>query len=179
MLAFPDVLVPNTNQSEINARDVEQSFTTALLDFIALRQNEGSAIQVAITERIIELQKLIALARKEIKEKNQQLRAKLTNKIQCLESTFDEQRLEQEIVLLLLKMDVSEEIDRLEIHTQQVLKVMEGSGAIGRKLDFIMQELNREANTFCSKSDDVSLTQIGVDMKVAIEQMREQIQNIE
>jgi uncharacterized protein (TIGR00255 family) len=94
-------------------------------------------------------------------------------------STVDPGRLEQEIALLMTKADIREELDRLAAHLASVRELLESGGAIGRRLDFLCQELNREANTICSKATDTALTRIGLDMKATIEQFREQVQNIE
>jgi len=91
----------------------------------------------------------------------------------------DPQRLTQELATLLIKMDVTEEIDRLRVHVKSLLDLLLKGGAIGRKLDFLMQEFNREANTLCSKSQNSALTSIGLELKVLIDQMREQVQNVE
>jgi uncharacterized protein (TIGR00255 family) len=94
-------------------------------------------------------------------------------------SGFDEQRLHQEAMLLATKADIQEEIDRLIVHVASARELMESSEAVGRKFDFLTQEFNREANTLCSKSSDSDLTKIGLELKLVIDQMREQVQNIE
>ncbi|HEX9158866.1 MAG TPA: DUF1732 domain-containing protein, partial [Rhizomicrobium sp.] len=107
------------------------------------------------------------------------LRAKLLDRIAQLVSDVDQERLEQELAILAQRLDVDEEIDRLRGHVTEVRKTFNGQEAAGRRLDFLMQELNREANTLSSKSQDIETTRAAVDMKVLIEQMREQVQNIE
>ena len=107
------------------------------------------------------------------------IRKKLFDRITELVAQPDFDRLEQELVLLAQKLDITEELDRLETHITEVLRVLEEKEPVGRRLDFLMQELNREANTLGSKSADKEMTQIAIELKVLIEQMREQIQNIE
>ena len=110
---------------------------------------------------------------------NPKTKENLLNKLEELKAEFEPTRLEQEVTLLAQKADVDEELDRLNSHLQEVKRVLDSSGQIGRRLDFLMQELNREANTLSSKSIVVETTQNAVELKVLIEQMREQIQNIE
>ena len=107
------------------------------------------------------------------------IREKLTLRVQELSTEFDNDRLEQELLLLSQKMDVAEEIDRLDAHIDEVQRVLDQDGPVGRRLDFLMQEMNRESNTLGSKSAHLDTTNSSVDLKVLIEQMREQIQNIE
>jgi uncharacterized protein (TIGR00255 family) len=107
------------------------------------------------------------------------VRRRLEDRLAEVRSELDPNRVEQELVLLAQRLDVDEEMDRLAAHVQEVQTVLQGQGPVGRRLDFLMQELNREANTLGSKSADVDVTRLAVDMKVLIEQMREQIQNIE
>jgi uncharacterized protein (TIGR00255 family) len=106
-------------------------------------------------------------------------RQRLTDKLAELRAELDQDRLEQEMALLANKLDVAEELDRLKAHLAEVRDVLQRDEAVGRRLDFLMQELNREANTLGSKSADVATTRVSVDLKVLIEQMREQVQNIE
>jgi uncharacterized protein (TIGR00255 family) len=107
------------------------------------------------------------------------LRTRLQDRLAELGTTVDAGRFEQEVALLLQRADVDEELDRLDGHIAEIRRVIEGDEAAGRRLDFLMQELNREANTLSSKSQEIDVTRIAVDMKVLIEQMREQVQNIE
>jgi uncharacterized protein (TIGR00255 family) len=125
------------------------------------------------------MQHYVALASKRLPEVLNSLRRKLKERIRELvaEPNFD--RLEQELVLLAQKLDITEELDRLQTHITEVLRVLNQPEPVGRRLDFLMQELNREANTLGSKSQDKDMTQISIELKVLIEQMREQIQNVE
>ena len=115
----------------------------------------------------------------EMKNNEMKRQDKPYNKLEELKAEFEPTRLEQEVTLLAQKADVDEELDRLNSHLQEVKRVLDSGGQIGRRLDFLMQELNREANTLSSKSIVVETTQNAVELKVLIEQMREQIQNIE
>ncbi len=154
-------------------------FTAGLDDLIATRQREGQALGVFIEQRMQgiseELKKVSAL----LPEILAAQRASLLAKLSSLKLTVDPDRFEQEMVILLNKADVDEELDRLQAHLVEVSRILQQGGPIGRRLDFMMQELNREANTLSSKSISHITTQIAVQLKVLIEQMREQIQNIE
>ncbi len=154
-------------------------FTTGLDDLIATRQREGQALGVFIKQRMVsigtELEKVSALLPEILAAQRASLQAKLSS----LKITVDPDRFEQEMVILLNKADVDEELDRLQAHLIEVSRILQQGGPIGRRLDFMMQELNREANTLSSKSISHLTTQIAVQLKVLIEQMREQIQNIE
>jgi len=127
-------------------------------------------------EEILQIAEAVKLRMPEILE---QQRQRLLQKAAELEVTLEPERLEQEIVLIAQKSDVAEELDRLQSHVDEVKRVLQRDEPVGRRLDFLMQELNREANTLGSKSIDTDTTRYSVDLKVLIEQMREQIQNIE
>jgi len=150
-----------------------------LKQMINFREREGSQLTLLIEERCKQIQILVASANKRLPEVLKQVREKLKNRISELVAEPDYDRLEQEIVYLAQKLDIAEELDRLNTHVQEVLNVLTKNEAVGRRLDFLMQEMNREANTLGSKSADKQMTQISIDLKVLIEQMREQIQNIE
>jgi uncharacterized protein (TIGR00255 family) len=125
------------------------------------------------------MQSFVAIASKRMPEVLLLIRNKLTDRITELVAQPDFDRLEQELVILAQKLDITEELDRLDTHITEVLRVLTEKDPVGRRLDFLMQELNREANTLGSKSTDKEMTQIAIELKVLIEQMREQIQNIE
>jgi len=158
---------------------VEQVLEQALAIMVQTRQTEGEKLKALLLERIEVLTILVdevkPLVPKIIKEQRQKLLAR----IEELQLNTDGERVEQEIILLAQRLDVSEEIDRLVAHIQETVKILKTGGVVGRRLDFLMQELNREANTLGSKSASVSSSHASVDLKVIIEQMREQIQNIE
>lgn len=154
----------------------------ALQQLVANRQQEGHAIELMLLERLDAMQALSVQLRQCRPQLIQSLRQKLEKLLQQhldKQVSVDPARLEQELVLLAQKLDVDEEMDRLDAHLQEVRDVLQRAEPVGRRLDFLMQELNREANTLSSKSQDIETTRIAVDMKVLIEQMREQIQNIE
>lgn len=151
----------------------------ALTELNDVRTREGGRMREVILQRCDSIATQIALVRVRLPEVNAKMRARLTERITQLVTTLNPERLEQELAIFATRMDVDEELDRLEAHLKEVRSILDGSEPAGRRLDFLMQELNREANTLSSKSQDVETTRAGVDMKVAIEQMREQIQNIE
>jgi uncharacterized protein (TIGR00255 family) len=143
------------------------------------RAREGARIREMLRSRCEALQQSVALVRARLPETSARIRARVTERIAQLGAQVDPDRFEQEIVLLAYKMDFEEELDRLGSHLTEVLQVIESKEPAGRRLDFLMQELNREANTLSSKSQDTETTRAAVDMKVLIEQMREQVQNVE
>jgi uncharacterized protein (TIGR00255 family) len=143
------------------------------------RAREGARIRDMVKARCDALVASVALVRARLPEVSSRIRTKVTERIAQLGTQVDADRLEQELVLLAYKMDVEEELDRLGSHVTETLRVLDSAEPAGRRLDFLMQELNREANTLSSKSQDVETTRAAVDMKVLIEQMREQVQNVE
>jgi uncharacterized protein (TIGR00255 family) len=151
----------------------------ALDELLLVREREGARLRDMIIERLDAMQEIVAKVRSRLPEIIAQQREKIIEKLAELDVKLDEARLEQEAALLVQKMDVDEEMDRLATHIDEVRRNLEGDKPIGRRLDFLMQEMNREANTLGSKSIDIDTTRASVDLKVLIEQMREQIQNIE
>jgi uncharacterized protein (TIGR00255 family) len=143
------------------------------------RASEGARLQEALEQRCLGLIELSTRVAARLPEVRARIRAKLLERIAQLLSEVDHDRLEQELAILAQRLDVDEEIDRLRGHVAEVRKTFAGDEPAGRRLDFLMQELNREANTLSSKSQDIETTRSAVDMKVLIEQMREQVQNIE
>ncbi len=143
------------------------------------RAREGGRIREMLQSRCQGLVEGVALVRARLPEVSARIRAKVSERVAQLGAQVDPERLEQELVLLAYKMDVEEELDRLGSHVTETLRVLDSTEPAGRRLDFLMQELNREANTLSSKSQDVETTRAAVDMKVLIEQMREQVQNVE
>lgn len=144
-----------------------------------VREREGVQLKILVEERCLKMQGYVASAGKRMPEVLLLLRIKLKDKITELVAEPDFDRLEQELVFMAQKLDITEELDRLETRITEVLRVLNQKEPIGRRLDFLMQELNREANTLGSKSADKEMTQIAIELKVLIEQVREQIQNIE
>jgi uncharacterized protein (TIGR00255 family) len=151
----------------------------ALTELNDTRHREGQRIRELLLTRCQSMRTQVQNVRERLPEISQRLRDRIVERISQLGVTPDSERLEQELVLYAHKMDVDEEMDRLNGHLEEVMSVLDSSEPAGRRLDFLMQELNREANTLSSKSQDVETTRAAVDMKVMIEQMREQIQNVE
>ena len=157
-------------------------FVQALTGLTEMRWHEGEAIGRVLSARLDEMAALSARAEAAPGRQPEAVKKKLADQIAVLldaSSRFDPDRLHQEAVLLAGKADIREELDRLAAHIAQARKLMAGGGAIGRRLDFLSQELNRETNTLCAKSNDVELTNIGLELKSVVEQFREQVQNLE
>lgn len=150
-----------------------------LVELETTRSNEGARLRGMLLERCQEITKIVALVGVRLPTVREQIKTKLLGRVQQLEADPDMDRIEQELVILAQKMDVAEELDRIGSHVLEVREVLDRSEPMGRRLDFLMQEFNREANTLASKSQDSECTRHAVDLKVLIEQMREQVQNIE
>lgn len=179
ILRIPGVVcVADPNQQQL-VTATKQLFADTLQDFVAMREREGHVLQQLITQRL----DLIALECDKVKVRMPTIlahyRQRLLSRLQEVKAELDNERLEQEIVLFAHKIDVAEELDRLSAHLLEIRRVLQQGGAVGRKLDFLMQELNREANTLGSKSVSADSSLSSVELKVLIEQMREQIQNLE
>ncbi|MFA8384140.1 MAG: YicC/YloC family endoribonuclease [Pelagibaca sp.] len=157
-------------------------FGPVLDDFIASRQSEGAALVNVLAEQVDQIADLtrqadvVAEARKD--EQAEKMRAAMARVAEATDGV-DEQRVAQELALIAVKADVTEELDRLRTHVEAARTLLKTDGAVGRKLDFLMQEFNREANTLCSKAQSAPLTALGLELKTVIEQMREQVQNVE
>ncbi|HVI89773.1 MAG TPA: YicC/YloC family endoribonuclease [Dongiaceae bacterium] len=174
-------LTPEEQEARLQA--LQQSLTEAFRQLHAMRQVEGARLQALVEGHLGEIERLCGQAGQIAASQPESLRKRLSEQLAELLSSngasLNEERLAQEVALLATKADVREELDRLSAHVQAVRDLLRQGGAIGRKLDFLCQEFNREANTLCSKAADLSLTAIGIDLKATIEQLREQIQNIE
>lgn len=179
LMKWPGVL----KTQEIEFDQVKQAafalYQQALEQLVEMRQQEGKALSKFIDQRLAAIAKVTSEVRTRLPQVLTQQKEKLLARFEDIKVELDPMRIEQETVLLLQKADVDEELDRLETHLKEVKRTLKKSGAIGRRLDFLMQELNREANTLSSKAIDTEVTQAAVELKVLIEQMREQIQNIE
>ena len=177
--------VEETESEEVHAELIEAmlaNFKEAMADLEKMRNSEGIALEKVVMQRVEELEDLTKKAESCPARTPEAIRAKLRQQIERIleaESSLDEDRLYQEAALLAGKADVREELDRLYAHCAAVRALIAENRPVGRKLDFLAQEFNREANTLCSKSNDTSLTAIGLDLKATIEQLREQIQNVE
>ncbi|HZE47866.1 MAG TPA: YicC/YloC family endoribonuclease [Xanthobacteraceae bacterium] len=157
-------------------------FRATLAELAAMRVREGEALGQILTQRIGEIAALAARAEVAPGRKPEAIKARIAEQVATLldaTTRFDPDRLHQEAILIASKADIREELDRLASHVAQVGRMIAEGGAIGRRLDFLAQELNREANTLCSKSNDVELTNIGLELKSVVEQFREQVQNLE
>jgi uncharacterized protein (TIGR00255 family) len=151
----------------------------AVAELGSFRASEGARLQDALGQRCTGMLEFSDRVAERLPDVRARIRAKLRERIAQLVSDVDHDRLEQELAILAQRLDVDEEIDRLRGHVAEVRKTFIGDEPAGRRLDFLMQELNREANTLSSKSQDLETTRAAVEMKVLIEQMREQVQNIE
>lgn len=179
ILRIPGVVcVAEPNQQQL-LTITKQLFADTLQDFIAMREREGQALQQFISQRL----DLITIECDKVRQRMPHIlthyRQRLLARLQDIKAELDNERLEQEMVLFAHKIDVAEELDRLSAHLVEIKRVLQQGGAVGRKLDFLMQELNREANTLGSKSVSADSSLSSVELKVLIEQMREQIQNLE
>jgi uncharacterized protein (TIGR00255 family) len=179
VLQWPGVIVSEgVDQDQLN-QAILSTLEEALAELIQTRETEGAALEDMILKRCDEIEKISQAVRQRLPEILEQQRQRMIEKVQEFEVNLEPERLEQEMALLAQKTDVAEELDRLDNHIVEVRNVLKRNEPIGRRLDFLMQELNREANTLASKSIDTDTTRYSVDLKVLIEQMREQIQNIE
>ncbi|MFR0673792.1 YicC/YloC family endoribonuclease [Enterobacterales bacterium AW_CKDN230030176-1A_HGKHYDSX7] len=179
VLAWPGVLVADASDPQALNAQALTLFEQALAELKAGRAREGAELARLINERLDAMGEEVATLRALVPQMLALQRQKLLDRFADLRAELDPQRLEQEMVMLAQKSDVAEELDRLGTHVAEVRRVLASGGATGRRLDFLMQELNREANTLGSKAFDPRSTQAAVNLKVLIEQMREQVQNIE
>ena len=187
ILALKGVIeVLDEDESEEDRRAAEAAiiagFSTALESLAEMRKREGGALATVLRARLDEIAVLTARAEAAPGRKADAIKARLAEQVAALletSSRFDPDRLHQEAILIASKADIREELDRLASHVVQAQRLIAEGGAIGRKLDFLAQELNRETNTICSKSNDVELTNIGLELKTVVEQFREQVQNLE
>ncbi len=179
LLKWPGVLRDvDTGTDELLA-SARELLASTLRELIATRTREGDRLRELIEQRCAALRNLVTQVRTRLPEVQSRVRTRLDERLTELKANVDQDRLEQELALLLQRLDVDEELDRLVAHIEEIRRVIGGNEPAGRRLDFLMQELNREANTLSSKSQDLETTRAAVDMKVLIEQMREQVQNVE
>jgi len=179
LLRWPGVIRDNTRDHTPMIAAAHALLAEALIELTRFRDSEGGRLREALEQRCAGLIDFAARVTERLPEVRSRMRTKLLERIAALVSDVDNERLEQELAILAQRLDVDEEIDRLRGHVAEIRKTFGGQEAAGRRLDFLMQELNREANTLSSKSQDIETTRAAVDMKVLIEQMREQVQNIE
>jgi uncharacterized protein (TIGR00255 family) len=179
LLRWPGVIRDGTRDIAPMIAAAQGLLADALSELTRSRDSEGARLRDALEQRCAGLLEFSGRVTDRLPEIRTRMRAKLLDRIAQLVSDVDQDRLEQELAILAQRLDVDEEIDRLRGHVAEVRKTFGGQEPAGRRLDFLMQELNREANTLSSKSQDIETTRAAVDMKVLIEQMREQVQNIE
>ena len=179
VLAWPGVLVADAADPQALNNAALKLFRQALDELKSGRAREGGELARLLNERLDAITTEVATLRELVPEMLANQRHKIETRFTEMRAELDPQRLEQELVILAQKSDVAEELDRLNTHVSEVRRVLKAGGAAGRRLDFLMQELNREANTLGSKAFDPRSTQAAVNLKVLIEQMREQVQNIE
>jgi len=187
ILALKGVIeVMDEDEKEDERRVAEQAvidgFRTALAELVAMRRREGTTLGQVLTLRLDEIAKLTTRAEDVPGRRPEAIKARIAEQVALLldaSSRFDPDRLHQEAILIASKADIREELDRLVSHVAQAKRLIADGKAVGRRLDFLSQELNREANTLCSKSNDVALTNIGLELKTVVEQFREQVQNLE
>lgn len=179
LLQWPGVMQSKKADEEAVKTTALELFQQTLTDLKAHREREGAELAKLIEERLAQISQHLVSAQNYLPEALKAWRTNLLERAQKLQVELDPTRLEQEVVMLAQKQDVMEELDRLTTHTKEVRRALTSQQPIGRRLDFLMQEMNREANTLGSKAISMEMTQVSVDLKVLIEQMREQIQNIE
>ncbi|WP_308364748.1 MULTISPECIES: YicC/YloC family endoribonuclease [unclassified Microbulbifer] len=179
LLQWPGAIAELQTDVEQQAQAILTAFDEALCQLNANREREGAELRKFIETRLQRVEEQVARVRELLPQILQAQREKLRGRLEELLAELDRDRLEQEMVFLAQKADVDEELDRLDAHVAETRRVLKGGGPIGRRLDFLMQEFNREANTLSSKSAVTDTTQAAVELKVLIEQMREQVQNIE
>jgi uncharacterized protein (TIGR00255 family) len=179
ILRWPGVLRDDTNVGDDLLVTARALFDETVEDLVGARAREGLRLRELLEQRCAALETLVAQVRRRLPEIQSRIRTKLSERLAELQVNIDRDRLEQELALMLQRLDVDEELDRLSGHIIEIRRIINGNEAAGRRLDFLMQELNREANTLSSKSQDLETTRSAVDMKVIIEQMREQVQNVE
>ena len=179
VLRWPGVVSGAEQDMEAIGNEMLTVFNQALDQFIEARSREGEAITTMLTTRLDAVEAQIAIVREHMPKVIEWQREKLTSRLADVQGELDPLRVEQEMVLQAQKLDVAEEMDRLEAHVKEARRILKKGGAEGRRLDFMMQEFNRESNTLASKSISSEITAAAVELKVLIEQMREQIQNVE
>jgi uncharacterized protein (TIGR00255 family) len=178
LLRWPDVLKTEESGDEL-IKDARQGFKLAVSQLVEMREREGEELAGLLDSRLIDIKATVDNLREETPAIIAHQHEKLVKRLSDIDVEVEPGRVEQELVILAQKLDVAEELDRLVTHVVEVRRNLKMDEPVGRRLDFLMQELNREANTLSSKAAATSTTMQAVDLKVSIEQMREQIQNIE
>jgi uncharacterized protein (TIGR00255 family) len=179
ILQMPGVMATITLDADALENDLKTVLNTVLQDLIAAKAREGEKLKIIILARLQEIELLVAKVKPMMPALIKQYQQKLIAKLNEANNSSDDERVRQEIVLFAQRIDVDEELVRLTSHIEEVKRILNANAAAGKRLDFLMQEMNREANTLGSKSVAIETSQISMELKVLIEQMREQIQNIE
>ena len=179
LLRWPGVVRENEREALPLAAVAQELLAETLAAFTTSRAGEGERIAEMLSSRALAVSRIVDSVLRRLPEVQSRIKAKLSDRLAALGVEVNAERLEQELAMLVQKMDVAEELDRLKSHVTEFTATLASGDAVGRKLDFLMQEFNREANTLSSKSQDVETTRSAVELKVLIEQMREQVQNVE
>ena len=179
ILQMPGVMATQAFDNDALEADLKTTLNTVLIDLIAAKAREGEKLKAIILERLYEVEGLVAKVKPMMPTLVKQYQEKLTAKLVEAHASNDDERIRQEIVLFAQRIDVDEELSRLSSHIAEVKRILNATAAAGKRLDFLMQEMNREANTLGSKSVAIETSQISMELKVLIEQMREQMMNIE
>ena len=179
IMRWPGILKDQDIEPESLHKAAIETFSATVDQLLQGRQREGNKLADIIEQRLVGIESQVKIVRDNLPDILAHQRKRLEEKMVDMKTQLDEGRLEQEMVIIANRSDVDEELDRLEVHIAEIRRVLQSSDSIGRRLDFLMQELNREANTLGSKSIAGVTTQASVELKVLIEQLREQIQNIE
>jgi uncharacterized protein (TIGR00255 family) len=179
LLSWPGMLEEPPRDLDALSSAAMELLAQALSALVAAREREGERLKALLLERCEKLTACVAEVRARMPEVLAGVRARIVDRLAEVREELDDARLEQEMAMLAQRLDVDEEMDRLASHVTEVRAALDADEPVGRRLDFLMQELNREANTLSSKSQDAATTRAAVEMKVLIEQMREQVQNIE
>ena len=187
ILALKGVIeVADQDEAEADRLAAEQAvvagFDRTVMELAVMRRREGESLRTVLVQRLSEIAALAARAEAAPGRRPEAIRARIAEQVAMLleaSSRFDPDRLHQEAILIASKADIREELDRLQSHVAQARELIGEGGPVGRRLDFLAQELNREANTICAKSNDVELTHVGLSLKTSVEQFREQVQNLE
>ena len=179
LLRFPGILREESVDSETLLQAVRTLFSETLAELVAARGREGGRLAGLIRQRCQTLGSIVTSVRERLPQVQVRIRQRFQERLRELAAQVDQDRVEQEILLMLQRFDVDEELDRLDGHLIETERTLSGNEPAGRRLDFLLKEFNREANTLSSKSQDLETTRAAVEMKVLIEQMREQVQNIE
>lgn len=179
ILRWPGVMSAEEQDLDAISAELLKALDAALDDFIASRETEGAALKSLIEQRLEGVSNEVTKVRAQMPDVLKWQRERLVTKLEEAQVQLDSNRVEQELIMLAQRVDVAEELDRLEAHVKETYNILKKKEAVGRRLDFMMQEFNRESNTLASKSINSDVTTSAIELKVLIEQMREQIQNIE